>query len=223
MTRNLEPHSRRGQDATMWGVSDRSNPAPLRIDENGNLFVVFADPVEAGDEGQVLETDSISRALVVLEIEHHQVHLGYMFSASYVNLALGNGASIDFRLPTGSGFCHFSFDAECGGNGEVQFYEQANLSGGTPITPVNLKRQDTGAIAPTLTVYHTPAVNAVGTQLYNGVLAGGRGPQAGGGQARERSEWVLAQNRVYLIRLYNRSGGAQPASLVVQWYERTTN
>lgn len=40
MTRNLDRDRNRGQDTTAWGISDASHPAPIRIDEDGNIYVI---------------------------------------------------------------------------------------------------------------------------------------------------------------------------------------
>ncbi len=225
MTRNLTRTRNRGQDATIWGISDHNNPAPLRVDEDGNLYVNLVNPFSTGgdddDEGQLLLTDEITGALTTIELQHHEVHEGESFEASYFTLSLANNSSIDFRLPTGNKYCHFVFDCSCGGNAEVQFYASANLAGGTPLTAWNMNRPS--ANTATLNVYHTPAVIGTGTLVYNAALPGGKGPNAGGGVARQNTEWILKLNTVYLLRLFNRSGSAQPSSIVVQWYEEGTN
>lgn len=223
MTRNLTRTRNRGQDATVWGISDHNNPAPLRVDEDGNLYVHLVAPLSGGgeDADQLLLTDEITGALATIAIPHHEVHTGEMFEASYFVLSLANNGSIDFRLPTGAKFCHFVFDCACGGNAEVQFYASANLAGGTPVTAWNMNRPS--ANVATMSVLHTPAVIGAGTLVYNAMLPGGRGPNAAGGTARQGTEWILKQNTVYLLRLFNRSGNSQPTSIVVQWYEEDTN
>ena len=133
LTRNLDRTRNRGQDATVWGISDKNNPSPLRVDEDGNLYVNLVNPFSSGgedDEDQLLLTDEITGALTTIELQHHEVHEGESFEASYFTLSLANNASIDFRLPAGAKYCHFVFDCSCGGNAEVQFYASANLSGG---------------------------------------------------------------------------------------------
>ncbi len=73
---------------------------------------------------------------------------------------------------------------------------------------------------PTAAAYHTPTVTSAGNQLYITLLPGGARNQATGGTARPGTERVLRTNTNYLLRLTNRAGGNQPASLGIQWYEK---
>ncbi len=217
MTRTLDIRSFKHPSSIIWAVSDLGHVIPLRVDENGNLIV----SVIVGDDSG-LEQDDISGALVNIPVVHHEVHEGEMYQASFVNLAVADDATVDLRLVTGAHYCHFVWDAECGGDGEIQFYEAPTISLGTQLTVYNMNRP--ASADNTLDVYHTPTVGAVGTALlHNSVLSGGRGPNASGGSARANTEWILKPNTEYLLRLYNRSGNSQPASIVVQWYEEEGN
>jgi signal peptidase I len=87
----------------------------------------------------------------------------------------------------------------------------------------NMKR--TSAEPGDVVVVRDPTVNAAGTLLLDSFLPGGTGGNAGGGflGLRANSEFILDPDKTYMVRLTNRAGTAQPASLLIQWYEESDN
>jgi hypothetical protein len=94
---------------------------------------------------------------------------------------------------------------------------------GTATAIRNKNRPKQGIEVPTASVVRDPTVNDAGLLLENEFIPGGTGPQAVGGAASTRSEWVLKPGTVYLVRMTNRAGNNQPASLALEWYEESTN
>ena len=75
----------------------------------------------------------------------------------------------------------------------------------------------------TATVIRDPTINNAGTLIENEFIPGGTGGNAIGGASEARAEWVFALNTLYLVRITNRAGNAQPMSLAIEWYEESRN
>jgi hypothetical protein len=186
-----------------------------------HALVVYALTRLVDGEGNALSTDS-EGALTVILYPHHEVHSGRMYQASYKSpddSAIADNASLDMLLVVGSTRTpHIVFAVAAGGDVEVLFYEDTTVSNaGTALVENNMNR--TSNHVSTVAATHTPTVSGVGTLLADYLIPGGQGPRAGGGTARESTEWILEKGKTYLIRATNRSGGAQPVSITAQWYE----
>jgi len=171
----------------------------------------------AGDRANV---DSIVGALQAITVLHHETHEGNTFFVSFKTAdgaPLADNATLIFVLTTGAKACHAITDAASGGNADKEICEGATITGGTATTVYN--RDRTSALATTVTVVRDPTINAAGTCIDFQLIAGGTGGNASGGSAGPRNEWILAPSTLYMYRLTNRAGNAQPASLSVEWYE----
>lgn len=167
--------------------------------------------------------DGISGAFVTISAVHAEVHEGATYQASYKSpdgAEIADNGVIEMLLQVGAKYAHTVFSISCGGDSEVALYEGTTFSNaGTALSENNMKRPS-GAIA-SLAATYTPTITLPGTLLLNDFIPGGTGPRAAGGTARRDSEWILKPNTNYLIRGINRSGNAQPMSIVAQWYEKT--
>lgn len=170
----------------------------------------------------VLLTDDITGALVTVSILHRRVHEGITFQASFKNedaSPVADNGNVSILLVTGARFNHLVFRGTAGGDAEALFYEGVTVTdSGTALAAHNMKRYVTTT---SLTnAFHTPTVTVAGaTVLHDSLLPGGTGGNSPGGTVRANTEWLLSLNTIYLIRLINRAGNAQPMSLVAQWYE----
>lgn len=198
------------------------NPRVLEADDQGHLYITGA--VALVGAGGASQTDEITGALVVIDIVHHEAHEGELFSTGYISphgsLVADNG-TIDVVLTTGARYCHAIGQGSFGGDFEGYLYEDADITGGTPIAIRNHKRA--GGDATTVTAVHSPTVNNVGTLLDGAFIPGGSRNFDTGATSGQRSEWILKPNSVYLYRLINRAGNAQQGSLGVIWYEEVDN
>ena len=193
---------------------------PIELDADGALKVRAYGP-----NGIPVSSDDITGALAVIPVVHHEVHEGSTFQASYKSPEGGDiadNAVLDILIVTNAyKWPHLTFTASAGGDAETFFYEGVTITDVGVAVPIrNMKRSS--ARTPNLHIYHTPVV-VVGTQLRNALLPGGRKNASGGGIERENTEWILERSTNHLIRLYNRSGGAEPMGIIMQWYEESDN
>ena len=168
--------------------------------------------------------DDYHKAQVIIGEIHYAVHNGKLFGVGVKTAAGSNIAddgSFDFLMRVGSGELHFVGEVVAGGDAESFLYEDATVTDGTAwgtvITPSNRKRGSEDTLKTLF--YANPSVSDVGDMIGARYLAGGSGPKAGGGVVRSGAEWELKPNTVYLVRAYNRSGGAVPMQILGSCYE----
>jgi hypothetical protein len=172
--------------------------------------------------------DLIGGAPMMIDWVHHHVHMGDTFQASFKTPEgsdIADNAALEILIsPTNEVIeAHTTFMVAAGGDAELEFWEQTETSDdGTGLDERNMRRRRAGTNFATIRVFEGPTITVDGIRLHHSFLPGGAGPAqfAAGGTAREDTEWVLALTAPnYLIRVINRSGSAQPMSVVVQWYE----
>ena len=164
-----------------------------------------------------------SGAEKAIDFVHSMVHEGRSFEVSWKTPSgspIANNASIAVLLNTGRRPPHVVFDCECGGESEVEFFEGTAVSGvGTVLSAHNMNRAS-GMMTPSTTASINPTVTGAGVLIFNAMIPGGAGgPTRSGGTFRVGTEWILKPDYRYLIRLTNRAGNAQQASIAVEWYE----
>lgn len=176
-----------------------------------------------GENGEVTQ-DPLS-GLAVITWAHHEIHDGDTYLVSYKSpdaSPIADNGTILFIITTHSQYAHMTFRASCGGDMEAELYEGTQVEPGTgaAMTPYNKSRANPKVA--TVGVRRDMTLGPVGTLLENEFVAGGTGPLAVGGASQMRAEWILATSHVYMYRITNRAGSAQPASLAIEWYERGT-
>lgn len=170
-------------------------------------------------------TDEITGATVTIPVVHHEVHEGETFQVSYKTpdaAPLADNAALSFLLRTGARYPHLTWSGAAGGDAEILFYEDAQFSApGAALLVSNMNL--TSSTVATARANLDPTITNVGIQRHNCFWPGGTGGNSQGGAARTDTEWILNLNSVYMVRLINRAGNVQPASLVLQWYEEENN
>ena len=171
--------------------------------------------------------DEVTQKPIFISFVHHEIHEGNTFQACQKTAdgsPIADDASYDMLLITGNeAEPHLVFSAASGGICELIFYKDTTVSDNGALIPTQNMRQSLHGInLNTLLAYTAPTITLVGTMMHIRLLPGGAGPgqSTSGSTIREDTEWVLAPNTNYLIRVTNRSGGAQPISILAQWYEK---
>ena len=171
-----------------------------------------------------VQTDEITGALVTLSVVHHEVHEGEFFSVAYKaadGAPLADNGTIILAMRSATRYLHMQAFAACGGDAEVEFFTGSTIDAdGTLMTPSNHKLSGG---ASTVTVRRDPTIGAAGTLRDNFLMPGGTGGNSIGGDGGQRDEWDISLNTWVFVRLTNRAGNAQPASVKVTWYEERDN
>jgi len=174
---------------------------------------------------QAAETDGATGAAVGIDAVHHEIHEGETWIVSYKTpdaSPIADNGTIIFAFTIGNRYVHVSGRAAFGGDAEAELLENPTWTGGTVMTPRNKNRAKL-EMASTVTVVRDPTISADGLTLEDEFVPGGSGPQAVGGVAAQRAEWILKPGFRYAMRITNRAGTNQPGSLAAEWYEETSN
>jgi hypothetical protein len=194
---------------------------------NGN-FKVSLEELESDVKWQQEQADSLaitfakdhydatSRLLSTIWAEHSAIHKWWHFTISdyATNVNSTYVKRICFTTPNTDKRLHFFFAVFSAQGMTYQFYEWTNITGWTPLTPVQNQRNIVNGS--TATIVEDPTVNSVGTRLIWWLAGWGR--QAAG-DAREK-EFVLKQNTTYMLvmsSLYNNND----LDWDFEWYEYT--
>jgi hypothetical protein len=147
---------------------------------------------------------------------HDKVHKGRTFTALHTYIT---SIQDDVLIQVGATPMHFSAIASRTTSADVSFYEAPTFSvAGTAVPSYDKNRSS--ANSPLATITHTPTVSVAGTKLAGGQINGGEKSTAIGGSAgaknTEGSEWILAANTDYLLRIVGVSGDG---AVNLEWYE----
>jgi len=162
--------------------------------------------------------DTITHILSTIESEHGTVHDGKHF---YINSyeTLNNGQSLILALTTPSTKkIHFVYEVSSTAETTIEFYEGADISGGTTVTPINNNRNSN--ITSSVTVVKNPTVNSYGEKIGE-IKYGSTGtpviPDVGGGFSRD-NEVILKTNTTYIVKITSGTDG-NIINYIGSWYE----
>lgn len=191
---------------------------PVTQNKPWQVYVVNALNVLLGSP-----LDTLTGALLTIDYAHHEVHDGDFYETSVVDLVLANDATlvIGATIPAAT-YCHFTFDAACGGDALVELLEGPTFAGGSAVAIQNANRNAADA---GFSALKNPTLGGAPVVIppEGFILAGGKGPNAGGaaGGARAGVEIITKASTTYAIRLTNKSGNTKPASIAVGFYIKT--
>lgn len=178
--------------------------------------------IDIGDTGESvpLKCDGVTRALVVMDYEHHEIHAGSYFRAGFQK-DVGNGgtAILAITTPNTTAWLHLRVAVDVELEARIQLFENpTSITGGSAVTPRNANRNS--ATASGATAVTDPTVNTTGAVvLGNQVLGSGK---SSGGDADSGYEWVLKQNEEYAIIVTNLTTSDNQVNIRCQWYEHTS-
>ena len=189
---------------------------PVEDGQGGNARVFGS--VDTDDQLRVTlgaGVDADTTSLVTIDVPHHEIHEGEMFTANAVDATLANGETLVVHILAGSKESHMMFAASCPLSFYAQFYEAPTLTGnGTPVAVYKRNRNDT-THTPTSTVFTAPTYSAPGTLMESYYVGTGK---TSGGESRSDHEWILAHDVSYLI-VVTSGANANSGSVVLNWYE----
>ena len=170
------------------------------------------------------EKDTISDALVTIDITHHEIHDGNHYTKTFVETKLSSQfLNITFKKGVAANAKrHVSFEVGANQSGAVYLYEQIKTSaaGGTTYTLLNNNRTSTKACAYRLITGKTTFSSSTGTLLVSGQYGANLGAQRFGGSANSRNEWVFKSTKEYLLR-YDPAANTTGIMVTVTLYEES--
>jgi hypothetical protein len=160
--------------------------------------------------------DSSTRALSVIDYDHHEIHAGFAFTVSSTSASLNSGNTLNMLLVTSATsprLLHVSNQLESTGEGEITFVEAPTVtSSGTRQVIFNRRRPASRSSAASCFINCS---YTGGTVLRN--FRSGAGKTTGG-SVRSSSEWILKPATSYVIVFTSRASGVI-AELKSDWYE----
>lgn len=168
-------------------------------------------------EPRAVPGDPYVHAPVSIDVPHHEIHEGDMFSACDA-ADVANGANRDILIVTGAKYTHMFAIVMSEAETDVKIYEGTTASNnGTTIASYNRNRNS--AKTPVTAITHTPTVagGSEGTLLCTKHYGSGKSL---GGENRGENEWILKPNTKYLIRINNATTSNNYQSTELMWYEK---
>ena len=191
-------------------------------DANGNMAPVVTG-ANTGVKGLRVyggPTDPISDIPVHIDYDHHQNHEGEAHQYTYRLTALGNNATVYWRLvvPTYNPVIyspHLRIEADVLAQTTVNLYETPTTTADGTLQTTYNRNRNLSAIAAGMTVFLAPTVTAPGTLLSAHTIGDAT---AGSSETLNFDEWILSSGKVYLIGATANAAG-NSVCLRLKWYE----
>lgn len=180
---------------------------------------------------QPANLDTISRSLMALDWEHHEIHEGNHFIASHFATGKNAGQTINIyvKTPNTTKWCHFLAEWASDGAAYFRVYEAPTVTANTGTngqTPYNNNRNsatvsdviDNAAVPASGKYGYDVTVTGTGTTLYTEFSGIGKTES---GKSRATSEIILKQNTVYVFEVTSNAAN-EVLSLNMAWYEHTS-
>jgi len=165
----------------------------------------------------LFERDGIIHAPVSIDVLHHEIHEGGLFTGGTVVSVNG---TLAFSFTAGpSLYPHFIHRVECEGAGSLTLYENPTIGTvGNVLDVWNHKRSSSGTS--TMVMYAEPAVSNVGTWRTTKIFGGtGVGGATQAGQNERGNEIIFDNDQEWLAVV--ETGGALLLNYEATWYEES--
>lgn len=169
--------------------------------------------------------DKITRAIKIIDYEHHEIHDGSSFMAfqlSAVNaLDIASPLTFSFITPNSAKHIHITLEADLADAGYVEVFEDDgdplsfDISGGAVFTPVNRNRYLRTASDALVRTAVTVTQATANARIYAKSMVA-----KWGGPITHKEEIILRPNWHYLFRLSTYADNNE-GSLNLNWYEHT--
>jgi len=184
--------------------------------------VVIVDPTDTRRSGEI---DSLFSAPLSIDIAHHEVHEGAMFSAFISDASAADTEQIQVMIttPNTTELAHVVWEHYSSGQATVTLKSGITYSaGGSAFTPINRNRGSSHTSACTVKTGSDGGADLItytgGTTAWSAIYGSGR---LQGGSSRETSEWILAPNTTNIIEVTSNTTSLI-ISLGVIWYEHAS-
>lgn len=166
----------------------------------------------------ILPIDELSKALISIDFEHHEMHEGNHYFGKQSSSISGGGTEAEFLFTTPDTTTRVHAKASFSGTDEflVQLYEDVTTTdNGTVVVTFNNDRDSLNT--PELTAYTGPTVTDDGTLIWEAYISGDKGLS---GVSQEFGYEIVAKtNSTYLFRITKINAGTHIVDTNFWWYE----
>ena len=165
----------------------------------------------------ITNATDVSKAIIVIELEHSKIHQGKGWEVSIEAGSIGAGASFNVLYKINEGRPHLRSYSVTVSDGPVTvrlFEEPTVTANGTEVTPRNRNRAESDING--VQVFTGPTITADGTRLETTFLPA-LGNKVGGNVDSAYEEWILNEE-YYLLRITNGSNSSITAVINAFWY-----
>lgn len=162
----------------------------------------------------------MSQVVESISEEHARIHEGQMFSYSDIS-TVAQGASLSHAILTGAKQIHLAYQVFSDQATTFSIIEGCTVTGGTPVTKI-YNRKRTSPLKQTLAMTDgvTPSNGTTIFTVRAGTASAPSAPVLIDGP-REKIEFILAPNTMYVLQVTNNSGAASASvSQQIDWYEQ---
>jgi hypothetical protein len=173
----------------------------------------------AGDYLKI-RADASTSSLQTVDYAHHEMHAGsHYFIKTFLEETGGTGATNYFAFTTPDSDLQIHAKAKLAPDvdTEINIYEDADITGGTPIVGMNNCRCSTNVAQ--LAPVAAPTVNSNGTLMWAARNGGGR--EAVGVAPGLNYEIIVKRNTTYLFEIIKRTTADLILDIDFFWYEHT--
>jgi hypothetical protein len=200
------------------------------VSQDGFEYVVLQDPA---DKSRKIEADNLFKALLTIDIPHHEIHEGDMWEGDFIDLVINKDAILDvaFKTPDTAPWAHLIARFVSISSGHLEILEAPVWDAGTGTQAPFFNRNrnfdakisgmledTTGAFIASNNFILNPTVTVPGTVIKRLYSFAAR--VSAGGQNRADLEWVLRQNTTYILRYISDSNN-NSVQLFSLHYEHT--
>jgi hypothetical protein len=188
-------------------------------------------PVQIVDSaGRSPKVDSTTKAEMVIDYAHHEIHSGsHFFVVGYQDLSINQVLDFTWVMPSGTKWTHWVWDLSTQSETLWLIYEGAVATNAlaNAVTPLNSDRNNVTDTSGTTMKYEVHAdltaanvdTNVTGaTLIKSGISGTGKG---GNGVAGRDSEIILKANTIYCLRAVATAAGF--INFDMEWYEHTNS
>jgi len=214
----------------------------MYYDTNG-----IPQPVDVTDgyvhvTGDALQVDGMTRALPIIEYEHHEIHSGSSFHAYFNNTTAatsGHRSGLYIKTPATGPHVHMVVEFSASVAANMSVLEAPTIAANTGTHGVSIFNRYRDSIKASgcfdnatvravnkCTTLNETQINgdgswATGTVIMTEPLVAGSGPKPAGGSSRGEQEWILKANTAYVFLITNTVATANVHHISIDFYEHT--
>jgi hypothetical protein len=151
-------------------------------------------------------------SISIVDDRTRKVRQGEIYHFGHLFPTVGIDEDADVFLKVGSNRVTVTLSTAVGAESEFRIYEGTTTTDdGTSVLTANRNR--TSSLTFTSSVFHSPTVDTLGTQLTEDYFPAGVKNKEVGSSSEQTSSWILKPNTNYLLRVSNISGGIEEVSI----------